>query len=162
VDKRALQGVLVLIVDDDADMRELLRAVLERRGAAVVEATSGAEARVWLRDWSPSIVLCDVAMPNEDGLAFIRRLRAEPGPNQDCKAIALSAAEESVLQPKALEAGFHAFVSKGASLDVLSGLVRIIERARDLPWQASGFSSSRPPPAGLSRLEAAAGSAEMS
>ncbi|HYS55301.1 MAG TPA: response regulator [Thermoanaerobaculia bacterium] len=64
----------VLIVDDDATIRELLGSVLRRRDLIVDEATDGAEALVLLRENSYSVVLLDLLMPNVDGFGVIENL----------------------------------------------------------------------------------------
>jgi CheY-like chemotaxis protein len=129
MDARPLTGTLALIVDDDPDCRELFELVLTRAGAVVATAANAAEAREWLAKWNASVVICDVAMPGEDGLAFLRRLRAEAGPNRDCKAIATSSAHERLMRPLALAGGFNTFVPKAAAPDVLVAVVRLVERS---------------------------------
>lgn len=68
----------VLVADDDADVRALLAGHLRQAGYDVVEATDGAEAVALARRTSPGLVLMDLRMPNMDGLAALRALRAEP------------------------------------------------------------------------------------
>ncbi|MCJ2015559.1 hybrid sensor histidine kinase/response regulator [Methylobacterium sp. J-076] len=88
VDWARLKGVLdrfgpgpgdVLVVDDDADMRGRLRAVLERDGWAVREAGDGAEALERLTESKPRVVLLDLTMPVMDGFTFLHELRSRPG-----------------------------------------------------------------------------------
>jgi signal transduction histidine kinase/CheY-like chemotaxis protein len=88
VDWGRLKGVLdrvgagagdVLVVDDDADMRGRLRAVLERDGWAVREAGNGAEALERVAEASPRVVLLDLTMPVMDGFEFLREMRSRPG-----------------------------------------------------------------------------------
>lgn len=131
-DERVLTGVLVFVVDDDADALALTRAVLERRGAAVAVATSASAAHTWLREWIPSVIVCDLSMPDEDGITFIQNLRQTDGPNRGCKAIALSGLDEATSRQPALDAGFDAFVSKSAPMEVLVAVLRLIERGREL------------------------------
>jgi DNA-binding response OmpR family regulator len=71
----ALAGRVALVADDDADLRALVRGLLERRGCRVVEASDGDEAvrRVWSE--RPDIVVLDVAMPRVDGWEVLARLR---------------------------------------------------------------------------------------
>ena len=87
IDWRRLQGVLarldraagdVLVVDDDAAMRERLRTMLERHGWSVVEAGDGAEALERVRAKVPQLVLLDLTMPVMDGFAFLEALRRLP------------------------------------------------------------------------------------
>src|SRR5262249_5554779 len=73
-----LDGAKVCVVDDDADARELLAAILERHGATVSAFASASEARAALAHEQPDAILCDVTMPDEDGYAFVHALRALP------------------------------------------------------------------------------------
>jgi len=69
----------VLVVDDDAGLRQLLRRMLEPEGYAVVEAENGRVALERLRDVSPSVVLLDLMMPEMDGFEFVTELRRHEG-----------------------------------------------------------------------------------
>ena len=64
----------ILLVDDEASMREPLSAYLTRQGFEVSQATNAAEARALLRDEAPELVLLDIMMPGEDGLSLCRHL----------------------------------------------------------------------------------------
>jgi CheY-like chemotaxis protein len=78
----------VLVVDDDVHARTVVRAILENAGMEVVEATDGAAGLLAFRDSGADLVLCDLFMPDVDGLEMIRALRGEfPG----VKVIAMSA-----------------------------------------------------------------------
>jgi CheY-like chemotaxis protein len=78
----------VLVVDDDVHARMVTRAILEHAGIEVVEAADGAAGLRAYRDASPDLVVCDLFMPEVDGLELIRQLRREsPG----VKVIAISA-----------------------------------------------------------------------
>src|SRR5205814_2189591 len=74
--KRILRGVRVLIVDDNADVRELITAVLEASGAEVATADSADHALQAVRTQRPDVLLCDLHMPGVDGFEFIHRLRS--------------------------------------------------------------------------------------
>jgi CheY-like chemotaxis protein len=69
----------VLVVDDDAELRQLLRRMLEPEGYAVVEAENGRVALERLRDVSPSVVLLDLMMPEMDGFDFVAEFRRHEG-----------------------------------------------------------------------------------
>src|ERR1700759_3917797 len=69
----------ILIVDDDADVRAFVRAVLESDGHKVIEAQSGSEAIQRLRIRRPAMVLLDVMMPAMDGYAAVHAIKREPG-----------------------------------------------------------------------------------
>ena len=88
IDWGRLQGVLselretsgdILVVDDDRDTRELLRAVLEKHGWIVREACDGADALDAVRQSVPAFILLDLTMPIMDGFAFLHRIREMPG-----------------------------------------------------------------------------------
>jgi CheY-like chemotaxis protein len=110
-----LQGLRVLAVDDDAETRQLVDAVLTRAGAGVRTASSGTEALTILDSWLPNILVADLAMPDEDGLALIRRLRARPAVQGGrIPALALSAFARDEDQQRALEAGYQVHLAKPA------------------------------------------------
>ena len=73
-----LAPVDVLIADDDALARGVLRLLLERQGYTCAEAGAGAQALELAKSLSPRCVLLDLAMPGLDGLAVARGLRADP------------------------------------------------------------------------------------
>jgi len=108
-----LTGVEVLVVDDDADSIELLREALTQAGATVRCARSAQEALEALRGGVPSVLLSDIAMPDEDGYALIRRIRNFPA---DCggrvRAAALTAFAFPEDKEQALRAGFDDFLAK--------------------------------------------------
>jgi CheY-like chemotaxis protein len=82
----------ILVVDDDPTCRELLRRILPRSGHAVVVATNGQDAFEAIKEHPPQLVLLDLAMPQMDGLTFLRLLREMPQYNQTpvilCTALA--------------------------------------------------------------------------
>jgi CheY-like chemotaxis protein len=78
----------VLIVDDDVDARTVARAILEDASFEVVEAVDGAAGLRAYRDAGADLVLCDLFMPDVDGLELIRQLRREA---PDVRVIAMSA-----------------------------------------------------------------------
>ena len=69
-----LEGVKILVVDDDDDTRDLVTRVLQKRGAEVVSAASAAEAWAAFESGPPDALLVDIAMPGEDGYSFMRRV----------------------------------------------------------------------------------------
>lgn len=69
---------LILVVDDEPDLRFLLRRIFEGAGHAVVEAGNGADALTFLRRSPPDLVVTDVMMPVMDGLELIRQIRGDP------------------------------------------------------------------------------------
>ncbi|WP_147446584.1 response regulator [Corallococcus sp. CA047B] len=108
-----LQGLQVLVVDDEPDARELLSVVLEGRGAVVITAASAREGFEKLRLFRPQVVLSDIGMPGEDGYSLIRRLRALPvDQGGQTPAIALTAFARMEDRTRALLAGFQMHVPK--------------------------------------------------
>ena len=69
----------VLVVDDQMELRTLFQRVLEHGGYTVVAAEGGIEAVRATESWTPDIVLLDMAMPQMDGLEFLRTVRRRPG-----------------------------------------------------------------------------------
>lgn len=101
----------VLVVDDDEDMRDRLRTVLERHGWAVREAGDGAEALECVRDAVPRLVLLDLTMPVMDGFAFLREMRALPA-CAEVPVVVLSARDVSAGERSEL-AGADRVLKKG-------------------------------------------------
>jgi two-component system response regulator len=73
-----LSRLVVLVVEDNGEFRELLREFVESLGATVREARDGLEAMAQVIRSPPHLVLCDLRMPNVDGFAFVERLHAQP------------------------------------------------------------------------------------
>lgn len=109
----SLEGVRVLLLDDEPDTREMLAEMLACCGAEVRTAASAAEALADLRRDPPDVLLSDVGMPDEDGLSFLRRVRALPADQGGrVPAVALTAYATAADRTRALRAGFNLFVSK--------------------------------------------------
>jgi PAS domain S-box-containing protein len=108
-----LEGLLVLVVDDEPDARELLSVVLESRKAQVITAANAREGLEKLQLFRPQVVVSDIGMPGEDGYSFIRRLRAlPPEKGGQTPAIALTAFARMEDRTRALLAGFQMHVPK--------------------------------------------------
>ena len=115
-----LDGAHVLIVDDEADARELMRVMLATTGARLSEAANAAEAlRIYSED-RPDIILADVAMPGQDGYALVRAIRSlGSGEGGHARAIAVSAYARREDRQRALKAGFNDHLCKPVQLDEL-------------------------------------------
>ena len=110
-----LDGLKILIVDDDADMRDLLTYTLEICGAEVIAAASADEAISALTSSGTAIdiLISDIGMPDEDGYALLRRVRAlKPENGGEIPAIALTAYARTQDRTAALLAGFQSHVAK--------------------------------------------------
>ncbi len=111
----------VLVIDDDTRVRDALLLLLQRAGAVVDTASSAAQGRERLEAASPELMICDIAMPGEDGYSFIRTLRAS-----GCKipAIALTAHAMEVDATRALAAGFDVHLAKPVHFERLVKTIR--------------------------------------
>jgi PAS domain S-box-containing protein len=101
----------ILVVDDNAITRKMLRVLLESEGHQVVEAADGAAALEAASQQTPDLVLLDIVLPDIDGVILVGRLRALPGA-QGWPILALSAMFENELDPRAATAGFSEFLTK--------------------------------------------------
>jgi len=110
--RAALAGLKVLVVDDDPDSNAVVKALLASRGADVRTALSASAALAQAELWRPDVVVSDIAMPGEDGVAFLRELRARRATVGDVQAIALTAYGSSTDRRQLLAAGFQAHVAK--------------------------------------------------
>ena len=108
-----LDGLRVLVVEDDTDARELIGTILERCGADVTLAGSAVEGFQAAADDPPDVIVSDIEMPEEDGYGFIRRIRAlAPEAGGDVPAAALTAYASPADRMKVLGAGFNIHVAK--------------------------------------------------
>jgi PAS domain S-box-containing protein len=116
-----LAGMKILIVDDDRDNLDFLTMALECDRAFVISASSASETLSLLEEFSPDLLVSDIAMPNMDGLTLIKSIRsrsAETGGN--IPAIALSAYARESDRQKAIAAGFQAHVAKPVNISFLT------------------------------------------
>jgi len=105
----SLEGVRVLVVDDNALNRELARAILLHLGAEFSEAADGLAAVEAAQALPYDVILLDIRMPGLDGPATLTRIRQEAGPNQDVPILAFSADAEL---ERFLALGFDGVVAK--------------------------------------------------
>jgi CheY-like chemotaxis protein len=116
-----LAGVDVLVVDDEADARELAAMVLGEEGASVRTAGSAREAIERVAEKTPGVLVCDVGMPEEDGLMLLPRARAAAGVS--FPAIAYTAYADAESADAVRRAGFDAHVPKPVDPDQLVATV---------------------------------------
>jgi CheY-like chemotaxis protein len=127
---RPLEGVSIVLAEDDDDAREALRLALEARGASLRCVTDGNAALAAIRERPPHVVISDIAMPGEDGHAFLKKLRALP-PNRGGRtpAVALTAFPGRDMRLASVHAGFHYHLTKPVDpeklVGILVGLVRL-------------------------------------
>ena len=113
----------VLVVDDDADVRQRIRTVLERNGWTVQEAGNGAEALERVAQAPPHLILLDLTMPVMDGFAFLHRLREMPV-HADIPVIVLSARDISAAERKQLAEADQVFKKGETSMRDLTAEIR--------------------------------------
>jgi PAS domain S-box-containing protein len=132
-----LGGALILVVDDDADVRDLLSIRLEQYGASVKKAESVAAALAFIEneDTRPDVIVSDIAMPVEDGFGLIERVRALPADSGGrIPAIALTAYSRVKDRLEALAAGFQMHLAKPVDASELAvAIASILERSRNRP-----------------------------
>ena len=112
----------VLIVEDVADVRAMMKILVEWQGYQVITADDGYEAIEMVRDYHPDLILMDLMMPVLDGVVateIIRNLEE----NNEIPIIALTAYHD-IYQKKAIKAGFDAVITKPLNLDKLKPLLR--------------------------------------
>jgi len=118
IEFRSLDGLRVLIVDDEPEAREIISTVIMRTGAEVTACTTATEALAKLAEWKPDVILSDIAMPDEDGYSFIGKVRSLPrDKGGETPAAALTAYARDVDRRQALAAGYQMHIAKpiGAS-----------------------------------------------
>jgi PAS domain S-box-containing protein len=111
LDGSLLSGVRVLVVDDEADARVTLGAILEQFGAQPTVVSSSQDALDSIARTVPDVLLSDIAMPTENGYALIRRIRTTVDADR-LPAAALSAYVDGDSRERALDAGFQTYLSK--------------------------------------------------
>jgi len=120
---RSLAHVRILVIDDDQRVRDALALLLDRAGAVVETAESAAAGRARIASSVPEAVLCDIAMPGEDGYSFVQRLRAS---GIRIPVIALTARATESDARRALAAGFDLHLTKPIDFE------RLVENIDDL------------------------------
>jgi hypothetical protein len=119
-----LDGVRVLLVDDEPDTRELMTSALEMRGAIVTSATSARDALSTLTHGDFDVLLADIAMPDQDGYELIQTVRSLPAVRAaSIPAAAVTACASETDRGRALAAGFQIHLAKPVPPDALARTV---------------------------------------
>ena len=128
----SLEGITVLVVDDEPDAREIVKAVLGAARATVVTAGSAAEGLDLAKSSRPDVIVSDIGMPDRDGYDFMRDVRAlPPAAGGKTPAIALTAFARTQDRTRALLAGYQVHVSKPIEARELVAAVRSLAGTSD-------------------------------
>ena len=125
-----LDGVHVLLVEDDEDSRKLLSTILKRYGARVTSTKSAAEALEAFAGDLPDVMISDIGMPDQDGYELIRRLRSLPAEKGGTTpAIALTGYASKKDRERALSSGYHQHMAKPIEqADMIAAIAALIGR----------------------------------
>jgi CheY-like chemotaxis protein len=115
--------VRVLVVDDEADAREMLKEILVHDGATVETAASARQALETLSWFDPDVLVSDIGMPVEDGYSLIREVRKLPGGRSRVPAVALTAYARPEDARRVIDAGYQRHVAKPTNPDTLAGAI---------------------------------------
>jgi CheY-like chemotaxis protein len=142
----SLTGLRVLVVDDEADARELLRRLLAEHGCEITCAASAREALTELAARPFDVLLTDIGMPGTDGYELLRRVRA--GGHAQTKAVAVTAFARPEDREHARAAGFDGHLAKPVNP------TRLLQTLATLVTASPGAADADAPPSGSSRPEA--------
>ncbi len=121
---RSLDGICILVVDDEADAREFIATTLSQAGAEVITASNAKQAFELLQHQQPDVLISDIGMPGEDGYTFIRKVRKlDISQGGKIPAIALTAYAKVEDSLQAIQAGFQKHIPKPVHPDNLTAIV---------------------------------------
>ena len=127
-----LDGIRILVVDDEPDAREILSLMLTHCGAEVKTSASAQEVIDTLKQWRPDLLVSDVGMPNEDGYTLINRIRSlEPGQGRNIPAVALTGYARPEDRARLLAAGYQLHYPKPVEIEDLAKGIATLARRRD-------------------------------
>jgi CheY-like chemotaxis protein len=115
-------GVLVLVVEDDPDSREILRQMVEWFGATVHAVEHGRAALKYLARRTPDLILLDLRMPRADGFRVMREVKTNPR-LQRTRTVAVTALCTPADYQRSWDAGFDVHLAKPVDIDTLAGIV---------------------------------------
>jgi PAS domain S-box-containing protein len=119
----SITGLRLLVIDDEPDSRRTIAAILEQYGAIVTAAASAKEGLTLSARQSFDVLLCDIAMPEQDGYSLIRRIRSLPDEKSRTPAVALTAYGRPSEREIALAEGFDEYLKKPVEPEELITLV---------------------------------------
>lgn len=122
----------IMVIDDNQDILNLVRLILEHQGFEVIIADTGGQALLTLAETQPDLIICDVRMPDLDGFDTVRAIRRNPT-TQDLPVVMLSALGQIKDVQKAMAVGANDYIVKPFAMREL--LNRVL---RQLPHQEPG------------------------
>lgn len=129
----ALEGVRILIVDDEADAREMVAFLFQKYGAETKTASSAAEALQVIEGFNPQLLISDIAMPDVDGYELLKAIRAGVPNGKNLPAIALTAFADASNREKALITGFQNHLGKPLNMAELLALAASMVNSTSSP-----------------------------
>jgi signal transduction histidine kinase/ActR/RegA family two-component response regulator len=121
---RSLDGLRVLVVDDEPEARSIIGTIIQRAGAEVKTCSCVSEGLPKLVEWLPDVILSDIAMPDEDGYSFMRKVRLLPrAQGGETPAAALTAYAREEDRAQALAAGYQIHIAKPIDASHLVNMV---------------------------------------
>lgn len=128
----SLEGLRVLVVDDEFDARTLLTTMLERCEAQVIAVSSSREALESIETWKPDVMIADIGMPVEDGYGLIRKVRALPNERGgETPALALTAYARTEDRARALAEGYQMHLAKPVDRYELAEVILATKRHKE-------------------------------
>jgi two-component system CheB/CheR fusion protein len=135
-----ITGIRVLVVEDDPGTREALTEMLRLSGAEVRSAESAESAMTLFEAFTPELLVCDIAMPDEDGFNLLARIRAlGPERGGDVPALALTALAGAEDRRRVFDAGFQMHMAKPVDIDRLVAALTALLKS---PKQRAGSGST--------------------
>ena len=124
VSAQAFLSPTVLVAEDSADTRQMLRRALEVKGYRVIEASNGREALALTKERRPNLIIVDLNMPVLDGLETIKFVRMMKGSVEKVPIVAITAFDVYGMEDAAHEAGCNEYISKPFDLSELDKALR--------------------------------------
>lgn len=120
--------IKILVVDDEAELIDAVRQLLEERGYSVLAASDGAAALDAVRNDRPDLILLDIVMPKMDGITFLKKIKEEPQ-TKDIPVIMLTVRDGQANRDMGLECGAYEYISKPYdSLMLLRQIKNVLEK----------------------------------
>jgi PAS domain S-box-containing protein len=126
----SLEGISVVVVEDDVDSRNFLRQILEQNGAHVMAACSVRVALDMIKSDPPDLLVSDIAMSKQDGIDLIHKIRDLDSPDHCLPAIAVTALAGESNRRRILEAGFQTYLTKPVDVEKLIRQADLLARRK--------------------------------